>query len=46
VQKGFDEVAKLFGGFDRLPEVTKQTYEKIMQAFDEWFGGGYYANAE
>jgi len=40
VQKGFDEVAKMFGGFDNLPDVTKRTYEAIMKAFSEWFSGG------
>jgi len=40
VQKGFDIVAKMFGGFDNLPDVTKQTYESIMKAFDEWKAGG------
>jgi len=40
VQKGFDEVARLFGGFDNLPDVSKQTYEAIMKAFDEWLSGG------
>jgi len=40
VQKGFDEVARLFGGFDKFPDVTKQTYEAIMKAFDEWLAGG------
>ena len=40
VQKGFDEVAKMFGGFDKLPDVTKQTHKAIMQAFDDWKGGG------
>jgi len=39
VQKGFDEVAKLFGGFDKLPDVTKQTHEAIMKAFDDWKAG-------
>ena len=39
-QKGFDEVARMFGGFDKLPDVTKQTYEAIMKAFDEWKGVG------
>ena len=38
VQKGFDEVARLFGGFNSFPDVTKQTYESIMKAFDEWLG--------
>ena len=40
VQEGFDQVAKLFGGFDKLPDVTKDTYEAIMKAFDEWLGIG------
>ena len=40
VQKGFDEVARLFGGFDKLPDVSKDTYDAIMQAFDEWLNGG------
>jgi len=40
VQKGFDEVARLFGGFDKLPDVTKQTYDAIMKAFDDWKSGG------
>ena len=39
VQKGFDEVARLFGGFDKFPDVTKKTYESIMKAFDEWLSG-------
>ena len=46
VQKGFDEVAKMFGGFDKLPDVTKQTYDAIMEAFDGWLGGGATAAAE
>ena len=40
VLKGFNEVARLFGGFDNLPEVSKQTYEAILKAFDEWMYGG------
>ena len=40
VQKGFDIVARMFGGFDKLPQVTKDTYEAIMKAFDEWKAGG------
>jgi len=39
VQKGFDDVAKLFGGFDKLPDVSKKTYEAVMKAFDEWLEG-------
>jgi len=40
VQKGFDEVAKMFGGFDKLPQVTKDTHAAVMQAFDDWKAGG------
>ena len=40
VQKGFDDVARMFGGFDKLPDVTKQTHAAIMSAFDEWKSGG------
>ena len=36
VQKGFDSVAKMFGGFDKLPDVTQKTYDATMKAFDEW----------
>jgi len=40
VQKGFDEVARMFGGFDKLPQVSKDTYDAIMKAFDDWKAGG------
>jgi len=40
VQRGFDDVARMFGGFDRLPQVTRDTHAAIMQRFDEWLGGG------
>jgi len=40
VQKGFDEVARMFGGFDKLPQVTKDTHAAVMQAFDSWKSGG------
>ena len=40
VQKGFDAVAGMFGGFDKLPGVTKDTYDAIMKSFDEWAGAG------
>ena len=39
VQKGFDEVARMFGGFDNLPGVSKDTYSAIMKAFDDWKAG-------
>ena len=40
VQKGFDQVAKMFGGFDKLPDVTRKTHEAVMKSFDEWLAGG------
>ena len=39
VQKGFDDVARMFGGFDKLPDVTKDTYKSIMKSFDDWKAG-------
>jgi len=39
VQEGFDYVAKLFGGFDKLPELTRDTYDSIMSEFDSWVAG-------
>ena len=39
VQKGFDEVARMFGGFDKLPQVTKDTHAAVMAAFDSWKSG-------
>jgi len=38
-KKGFDYVADLFGGFDKLPDVTKSTYEAVMKSFDDWISG-------
>jgi len=38
-QKGFDYVANLFGGFDKLPEVTRNTYDAVMKSFDDWISG-------
>ncbi|MCL2819794.1 MAG: hypothetical protein FWD38_03050 [Oscillospiraceae bacterium] len=46
VQKGFDEVARMFGGFDKLPQVTKDTHKAVMQAFDDWKAGGSAAAAK
>ena len=40
VQRGFDDVARMFGGFDKLPSVTRDTHAAIMQAFDDWKSGG------
>lgn len=38
VQRGFDDVARLFGGFNNLPQVTRDTHAAVMAAFDEWRG--------
>lgn len=35
-QKAFDDVAKIMGGWNNLPDVSKQTYEAVMKGFDEW----------
>jgi hypothetical protein len=34
VQKGFDEVEKMFGG--KLPEISYQTLNAVMKGLDEW----------
>jgi hypothetical protein len=36
VQKGFDQVARMFGGFNNLPQVTRDTFDAIMERFDQW----------
>jgi len=28
----------VFGGFDKLPEVSQKTHAAIMKAFDDWLG--------
>lgn len=33
-QKGYDEAEKIWGG--KLPEISQQTHEKVMQGFDDW----------
>lgn len=37
VQKGFKAAEKAWGG--KLPEITNQTYDRIMEGFDEWAKG-------
>jgi hypothetical protein len=34
IQKGFDEVARMFGG--RLPDISYQTLDATMKGLDEW----------
>ncbi len=36
VQKAFDEVSEMFGGFDKLPSVTQKTYDAVIKGFDDW----------
>ena len=36
VQAGFDQVSNMFGGFNNLPDVTRDTHTAVMQAFDNW----------
>lgn len=33
-KEGYDQAKKAFGG--ELPEISKQTYDKVMQGFDDW----------
>jgi len=40
VQRGFDDVARVFGGFENLPDVTQRTHSAIMESFDNWLAGG------
>jgi len=39
VQAGFDAVAKMYGGFDKLPQLSKDTYDSVMKEFDDWTAG-------
>jgi hypothetical protein len=39
VQAGFDAVSKMYGGFDNLPQVSKDTYAAVMKEFDSWTSG-------
>lgn len=39
VQKGFDQVAGLFGGWSKLPDITHDTYDAVMAGFDAWQNG-------
>lgn len=34
VEKGFKQAERMWG--DELPEISKQTYDKVMQTFDSW----------
>lgn len=37
IQEGFDYVEKAFG---ELPEISKETYDRVMEGLDRWADGG------
>lgn len=37
-KEGFEQAKEAFGG--TLPEISQQTYEKVMEGFDTWQNGG------
>jgi hypothetical protein len=37
VQKGFDQAERMWG--KKLPEISQQTYEKVMKEFGDWLDG-------
>jgi len=39
VQAGFESVAKMYGGFDKLPQISRDTYDSVMKEFDSWTSG-------
>ncbi len=38
VTQAFEEVADMWGGMENAPQLTKDTYDAVMQGFDEWVG--------
>ncbi len=44
-QKAFDQVAEMWGGMENAPQITKDTYDAVMQGFDEWVNGSSTTNA-
>ena len=37
-KEGFEKAKEAFGG--KLPEISQQTYDKVMEGFDAWQNGG------
>lgn len=35
-QKGFDQAASMWGGMDKAPQITQDTYAAVMQGYDDW----------
>ncbi len=40
VQKGFEQAMEPWGGMEKAPQITKDTYDVVMKGFDEWVNGG------
>jgi len=38
IQKGYDMAERMWG--DKLPEICKQTFDRVMEMLDEWENGG------
>ena len=36
-KKGFDQATKAWGG--KLPDISQQTYDKVLEKFDSWMNG-------
>ena len=36
VEKAFESVGKIFGGLDRMPEISRQTYDAVKQRFADF----------
>jgi len=38
-KKGFDNVAKMFGGLDKMPQISRDTLDAVNKAFEDWKAG-------
>ena len=36
VEKAFESVGRMFGGIDRMPEISRQTYDAVRQRFEDF----------
>jgi hypothetical protein len=36
VEKAFESVGKMFGGLDKMPELSRQTYDAVKQLFEDF----------
>lgn len=39
VDEAFEDVADMWGGMENTPQVTQDTYDLVMQGFDDWVNG-------